>query len=813
MIGAWVVVAGLTTADTLATRDYVSLLDDSGTLPVNSLPLQRIAPADFADALTWVRLALAADESGTWRVRWTDIDNSPSGRPVYWNSGFVHLVAIAGKLRRLMTAEPIPTATEQSLAWFNLPLFVLIVVLFSTWVTSRLGVAGGILIAFGMVGYEWFYLGFAPNYVDHHGLLVASTTGLMLGATFMGAGWRNNSHENTDSYLLLNISQPQARRAAIASALCGAFGLWISAASIIPTIAIIGLAGVVTAWIFGPRAKMRHTVFDASVWRMWGRVGCIGALIAYVAEFAPHHFSMRLEVNHPLYALAWLGGAEFVALVGEWRASDAAPPAVWRMALAAIAAACPLSVIALAGSRVFIPADSALAQMHRGIGEFQSLRAYIRVSGVSSVWRFASGFVLLLPALLVARVKQHDRVLVFFAASVSLASVGLACWQVRWWLTASGVQLSLLLVAAVSTFNWKQSRVQWLVALPLSAIFGAQALSRIHTTRSNVEARSVTQADALQPLYRDAAIALRSSNPGAPITLLSTPTASMAIGYFGRFNTISSLYWENVDGLRTAATILWSSSDAAAHRIVRERGITHIAAIAADDFLPNLFALASPNSRARTLDETFDSRLLDLRKSPHWLRPIPFSPRFPDRTDHRAYLYEVVPEQTDLDAAWNIALAELAVGNIDDGGAEFERAIESANTTRRPELYENAGRIAYQSRAHRLAVRLLNSAMALRPSHAIATNIAWIQATSADEAVRDGRVSLLAAERLTAEDPSDMMALDVLGAALAENARFGEAVAAAQRMAMIARAHADTATEQRAFKRIRAYLAGRPWRQ
>jgi tetratricopeptide (TPR) repeat protein len=287
----------------------------------------------------------------------------------------------------------------------------------------------------------------------------------------------------------------------------------------------------------------------------------------------------------------------------------------------------------------------------------------------------------------------------------------------------------------------------------------------------------------------------------------------MAIGYFGRFKTVSSLYWENVSGLQTAATVLWSSTDEAAHKLIHDHGITHIAAIAADNFLPHLFELASPSSRARTLSESFQSRLLDLRKAPRWLRPIPFRPRFPDHTDRRAYLYQVVPEQNELDASWNIAVAELASGNTDEGGAEFEQAIKGVIPSRRPELYESAGRTAYQAGAHRLAVRLLGSALALRPSYAVAANIAWIRATTADDGVRDGRAALATGERLTAQDPNDMMALDVLGAALAENARFQEAGAAAQRMLSIARGRADTAGEQRAMARIRSYAAGRPWRQ
>jgi len=809
LVATWVVVGTIATLDAIATRDYVDLLDDSGTLPVDSLPLQRVAPADYADALTWTRLALAEREGAPWRVRHTDIDNAPEGRPVYWNSAFVHLIAAAGRIESVVTGAPVARATEQSLAWFNLPLFLLVVILFSTWVTSRIDLASGVLIAFGMLGFEWFYLGFAPNYVDHHGLLEVATFGLVLGAVFMGAGWRC---ENSDARSLVNISRRRARRSAIVSALFGGFGLWISAASVVPTIAIIGGAALVVSLVFGAHEKRRGTLFDPSVWRVWGLAGCIASLIAYAAEFAPAHLSMRLEVNHPLYAIAWLGGAELVALVGEWRADDRRPP-TWRTVLAVVAVTSPLIVIAVEGSRVFIPIDAGTAELHRGIGEFQSLAAYVRVLGLSTAWRFVTGFALLLPAALTLRTNQRDRLVVGFASLTAVAAVALGCWQIRWWLTASGAELALLLIALVSTFDWTRVRTTWLVSLTVSGAFAAKGWYRAHTTRENVDARSVTQADALQPLYRDAASAIRASDPGAQITLLSTPTASMAIGYFGRFRTVSSFYWENMQGNRAAAAILSSASDDSALAMIQARGITHVAAIAADNSLNVLFELPTAGAHAKTLAAAFGSRLLDPRQSPRWLRPIPFHPRFPDRTDTRAFLYQVVPDQTDLDAAWNVALAELAVRNDDVASAEFERAAQVANPARRAVIYENAGRVAYEAGAHRLAVHLLRSAMKLHPSRDVTLNLAWIRATSADDSVRDGRAALDAATDLVKQDPGDVMAVDVLAASLAETGRFADAVATMRNLRESARQRGDSATEERALSRLRSYVAGRPWRQ
>jgi hypothetical protein len=93
---AWMAVAWLAILDARAVRDYVSMLDESGTLPADSLPLRCPVLAPYGDTYTWVRYALAVHEGGPWRLRWTNIDNAPVGRAVYWNSAYVHLVGVAG---------------------------------------------------------------------------------------------------------------------------------------------------------------------------------------------------------------------------------------------------------------------------------------------------------------------------------------------------------------------------------------------------------------------------------------------------------------------------------------------------------------------------------------------------------------------------------------------------------------------------------------------------------------------------------------------------------------------------------------------
>ena len=143
----------------------------------------------------------------------------------------------------------------------------------------------------------------------------------------------------------------------------------------------------------------------------------------------------------------------------------------------------------------------------------------------------------------------------------------------------------------------------------------------------------------------------------------------------------------------------------------------------------------------------------------------------------------------------------------------FSKAINQTDARRRSELFENAATVAYRSRAHGLALALLDSAASSSGKLSVAANIAWILATSYDDRVRDGGEALRRAQNLYGKASSDPTVLDALAAALAENGRFGEALAVCQRMSSVAAASRDAGGQRRAEERMTAYAAHRPWRQ
>lgn len=803
---AWIVIAALALVDAFAVRSYLSMLDESALLPADRLPLTHVTPSEYADTRTWVRFAL--DSSGQLRIRHTHIDNAPAGREVHWSSGLERLIAVAGRVNGALTGRAKAQAIEQSLVWFNLPLLLAAIIAFSTWIALRLGTSAGVLMSFTMAGHRWFYDGFAPAYVDHHGILTAACFGVVLGVLFAGAGWIRSSDASTSR---LTPTGSQARRAMIVSAVCGGLGMWVGAASVIPTILFVGVAGLLVAWLLGDSVRREGVELDGDLWRLWGRVGFGVALLAYIGEYAPSHFAMRLEVNHPLYALAWLGGGELVALLVDTRVSSRRAPA-WRWAAAAVAVLAPAIVIAIWRGRVFAPIDPAVARLHERIGEFQSIRGFVDEIGDGAIWRLVPGFALLLTAVTLFWARGIERMLIAFTATVALPLVVMACWQTRWWLTASGAELSLLVAAVVAIGSQRSARTRWILSLVVSAFFVEQFVERISITRRNVNDRSVSVADALQPMYRDAAVALRASSPDSTIVLLSSPNASNSIGYFGGFETLASFYWENIAGVEAAAAIFSARTDDEARALIAARGITHIAIVSMDDFLAEYLKIARPDAGRDALANTFGHRLLVGDDTASWLRAIPFRPRLPKDGEHVS-LFQVVADQTPFDAAWSRAIAEAAADRPAEAERAFSRAIALRDSSQRATLLAAAGRSAYQWRQHALAVRLLSASNAVQPSVDVEVNIAWILATSADDGVRDGASALRIAQSLARRRPNDVGILDVLAAALAENGRFEEAVALETQLESAARAAGDSAGVARATARRAAYAAGQPWRQ
>jgi hypothetical protein len=619
----WLLAAGFATWHAVAVDRYLDRVTTTRFAAEELMtPLQRVPQAIAPDGQMWIRYAIQLAESGKWRLRSTDIDNAPDGRSIYWNSGWALWLEACGRVRTMFTGQSLPAAIEDASLWANLPLFLVVMTLASVWTWRRWnGMAGG-LMALAMIGCREFYAGFYPAYADHHGLISACVLGVVLGAVFAGGGtWR--SGKAVSGVVLLPKSEHEVMNAVTISAVCGAVGLWISAASLVVTLAFTGVMVLVT----GLRRTEEGLVSVPNAWRRWGRIGAGLSICFYLLENFPDRLGMRMEANHPLYALAWWGAGEVVSAVLLWRLESRT--AKWLMVRLAgwgtLVLVAPL-VVLMRGVAVFGPLDPFLARVHESIHEFQPFLTELKRVGWGSYRDqilIMVGLMILASGWWLRKPVDRERRVVLLSMGVTLAAITLGFYQNRWLLTAGAPQivLAVLLVTSLSirARNWLGAAVPVVFVIVLLAQ-GPWTLAKERLLVERV--RDVQLGEAVQLLYRDIAGGLRRAGADEKSIVLADPNASVGAGYYGRLRTVGTLYWENRDGLLAAAEILNAHDDADAAAQIYARGITHVVMVSSYDFLPEYnYALHGGAGPSEDRD-ALGHRLLYQHRVPVWLRPI-----------------------------------------------------------------------------------------------------------------------------------------------------------------------------------------------
>ncbi len=362
------------------------------------------------DGYVWNRYAEELGQNGRWRLRYTTFDNAPHGRSVHWNSAFAWYLRGLGEFRRGVTGEPLRHAIFRMSIWANPVLLAIALGGFAPLAALRFGPLCGAVIAIGMVAVPTFYEGFLPAYPDHHGLISFLLLGMAYGIAWAGVGWI--ASPGCQDFAAAT-SLEHARHGMTFSAICGACGLWFSALSTSMVMVTIGISVIITAACFR-RPRPGDPIFHASLWRWWGMCGAGTAMVLWLLEYFPNHMSMRLEVNHPFYALAWLGGAWMIATVGGWLAGEGSDAGIrdfpWRGCVLPLLACAVLPVtILIGGAAVYIPRDPFMVGLWRNIFELLPITTRIQHTGLS--WQAAFGWypLFVLAAMVLLVMKRPGR--------------------------------------------------------------------------------------------------------------------------------------------------------------------------------------------------------------------------------------------------------------------------------------------------------------------------------------------------------------------------------------------------------------------
>lgn len=629
---------------------------------------QRVLPLGYPDSYHWIRQTqemLAADD---WRVRSVSYDNAPEGREVHWSSGLRWWLAALGLLEHRVSGRPLGAAVERA-APLAMPLSLGLLLLLGTpWLARRVGTLAATVVPPLFVTCLPLYEHFGAEAPDHHGWVIAcgmaTVWALVAGVVSSVAG----------------ESPPRARWHFIFSGVAGGAGLWISAATQVPVLIAVGIGAVLATW----RASGDGSSCGApGLWRAWGWAGAATSLGFYLLEYAPAHFGWRLEVNHPLYALAWAGAGDLLARGMSWRRlAPSSAAGAWRFLPGVLALVALPTVVLAAGAQTFWVGDRLLWALHVDyIKEFRGLLALAAQLSPAKLL----GVVSLLPLALWLLVAWLDwrqlaprwRAALWVALPPAALTLGLAVWQARWYGPACGLAL-----AAVATClgAWERGagmgrlsrwRAGTLIVIGL-ALLTAYPLSIVgywwRTWRGQME---FSPHHRHELVVRDVAHWLRARVGAERAVVLSDPTASSGLAYFGGFDTVGTLYWENLPGLRCAMQIYGSESAERAHALIRERGVTHLVIFPWQSFAEESAHLAQGRRAGEAAPvPAFLRTLVTTGEGPPWLRPLPYETgRDPElRALGPVRVFEVVPPQEPAAAALRAAQFNLTAG--DASGAE-----------------------------------------------------------------------------------------------------------------------------------------------
>lgn len=643
------------------------------------------------DGYVWNRHAENLGRDGNWRLRFSDFDNAPAGREVHWNSAFAWYLRGLGEMHYALTSSEPGASLRNSIfrmsIWANPILLVVALVLFSSLTALRFGALSGSVIAIGMVSVQTFYEGFSPAYPDHHGLISFCLLGLLFGIAWAGAGWVRAPHSRS---FVLPATEKQAEHGIIFSAVCGAMGLWFSALSTSMVLGTIGIAAVATTPFFLQSGRKSGAVFHPHIWKLWALWGSGATMFFYLLEYFPNHFSMRLEVNHPLYALAYLGGGWAIYVLAKWFAARPSARFPWRTLIAcALACAALPAAIIIGGAAVYVPGDAFMDGLWKYIAELLPL--LVRIQSGDLTFQIAFGWfpLLLLAAgvlLFSRRLDAGTKAVLLFMAVPILLLTGIQFYQVRWGLLVGPLYIAL--AGIVIPVLWsvvpadKTSRgiaaglflaFGWLVIVPGFHNSFRNVIAQYQAEPGNIP---ISPGQGLALLHRQMALAIRENANGREVVLLSSPNSSCILSAMGGFRTIGTLYWENVDGLKHAARALNAQNDQEARALLEKHGVTHVSLMTWENFIEPFFNILYRNPEGKTgtfptppgtapaagidmqksVDASFGLNALFKKTIPDYMRPILFPTNdLMKGLNQTVLLLEFAPQQTREEALLHVA--------------------------------------------------------------------------------------------------------------------------------------------------------------
>ena len=572
-----------------------------------------------SDAYYWITYARQMVETGQWRVRYTYVDNVPYGREVHWSQSISWMLVAFGYARHLLTGEPMHDAIEGGSIWVNPFLYVLFAIGFSWLISHRMGVAAGAFFMLTFVTLPDIHWAFQAFHLGHHGLQVAFSLGTVLCLVLGGLGWvTRRGTEALDEGVgrklkffrpLHLLDRLEARRYFAAAGIFTGLGLWIGATVQFFSIGSLAAAVVLLAFFMPVRPTSREAEFVPELWRNWGIWASVVGLAFYLVEYFPSHMAMRLEVNNPVYIIDVLCLGGLMAQITQWRLRRSRVGFFGGLkifVLAAGAALVPL-LVAFGPAHLHNLRDVSMARLTQTIVEFytyQKSNAQFNSGDQFSSWFFNHYGILpfFLAGALALLVSRRTNLQAWRALWISfwlcVFSLFLILWQIRWEGLHAVMSVWLMIVvghiAWGNTFSRPAAKRPLGPAVLLSALVLGQAVcfavKDFSGLADKLNGRVIVAQHVDAAMKKYLALGLRAESQGKPMRVICDPEIAPFFFYFGGIPTVTSYYWENVQGLHDATAFFMDQGDTIAKRIAMERGLTHVV-VPAHGRLQLLFSL------------------------------------------------------------------------------------------------------------------------------------------------------------------------------------------------------------------------------
>jgi hypothetical protein len=643
-----------------------------------------IVPEHATRSYQWIAETQEMLARRAWRVRQVDYDNAPMGRDVAATSPYRWLLALGTWIDHVFTGKPIGQCVEDAALYVNPALHVLLLIGGTLAVARWLGSAAAGLFAVGMASFFPLASAFLPGAPD---VFSASLFLAFWSVAPLVAAAKANA---ADGGRQTGTADLQRRRTALAmiAGTAGGLGLWMNASVQAPILLGLVLGGAALRWIKAARSEP-----DAVPWTAWSLVGAGISLVAYVVEYWPRHYALRLDANHPLFALAWLGAAMLLTnrraqpairtatkttsdtKPASTQTASTSPRYAWLALAIAVLAVAALPAAALWNRGVFLPTEPQSLRL-AFLPETtlaKNFAAWTARAGGGLAWWASLAPLLLLAAVLRTVCERQNadlRPSVALCAGPLLVSLVWACQQLRWW---SVVELLLLVLAAAVVERWirdaKSTRpfefFGWGLA-GLAMALGAVAVAR--TTPKFVPGE-FSRAELEGLLERDAAYWLvehTGRESGSPI-VLAPPERSTSLCYYGGMRGLGSSNWENRDGTAAAIQIVCANTSDEALALLNQRGVTHLVLPSWDSDLEEFTKL----SMARPADSFIAA--VQRWALPPWLQPLPYAmPAAAGFEGQTIRIFRVTEEADRAHALSRVADYFLEVQDLDGARAVAE---------------------------------------------------------------------------------------------------------------------------------------------